>query len=108
MINTKQVKTSEKLATPIPVRLWQEEKSQLERYEKSGLNVSEIVRRCIRKALPEVIREIREELGRPLDQARSPNPAFQSKEERYKPIDDIAKRGAHKGIEEIDGKKGKA
>lgn len=104
MTNNKQGKPSEKLSEPIPVRLWKEEKNQLQHYEASGLNVSEIVRRCIRRALPEVIREIREELGKPIESLRKENPAFQSKEERYRPVDDIAKIAAQKGIHEITKK----
>jgi hypothetical protein len=104
MTDNKTQKSSEKLSVPIPVRLWQEEKSQLERYEASGLNISEIVRRCIRKALPTVIREIREELGRSMDSTSKDNPAFQSNEERYRPITEAAVEGARKSVKEIEKK----
>lgn len=52
----------EKLGSPVPVRLWESERAKLAEYEKHGLNISDIIRRCVKKALPEVVREIREEL----------------------------------------------
>lgn len=62
MTRDKMISTS-KLGKPVPVRLWSEEREKLSKYEESGLNISEIIRRCVKKALPEVIAEIREELG---------------------------------------------
>lgn len=53
---------TEPLSTAIPARLYDADAAKLRDYEKKGLNMSALIRRCVRKALPDVVREIRDEL----------------------------------------------
>lgn len=54
----------EPLSTAIPARLFETDAGKLREYEKKGLNMSLLIRRCVQRALPDVVREIREELGK--------------------------------------------
>lgn len=52
----------EGLSSAIPARLYNSDAAKLREYEKRGLNISDIIRRCVNKALPDVVKEIRESL----------------------------------------------
>lgn len=61
MTNTAQ---AEGLSGAIPARLYSSDAEKLREYEKKGLNISDLIRRCVKKSLREVVRDIREELGK--------------------------------------------
>lgn len=52
------------LSRAVPSRLYQKDLDDLMKYEKAGFNISDLVRRCVRKSLHEVVSEIRDEIQR--------------------------------------------
>lgn len=51
------------LSRAVPARLFQGDLDALKEYEEMGMNMSDLIRRCVRKSLPEVVAEIRDKLS---------------------------------------------
>jgi len=62
--NTSEERDNEGAKTPLSVRFGEAEVAELQRYEKLGLNMSDIIRRCVKKSLPDVVEEIASEIQR--------------------------------------------
>lgn len=52
------------LSRSVPARLYEEDLEALEKYSQLGLEMGDIIRRCVNKSLPSVIEDIAEEMKR--------------------------------------------
>lgn len=65
MTTKKRTRTNEEaLSKAYSVRHFEADMAKLLEYEKKGLNPADLIRRCVRKSLADVVREIKEDLER--------------------------------------------
>lgn len=55
-----QIAETKRLSRSVPARLYPHDLERLLDYEKVGLNMSDIIRRCVNRSLDDVVSEIRD------------------------------------------------